>query len=61
MGRYRIDILNLNVPIKNSPQFVNVFDSQLVDIVNRPSELVIGSDNLIEGMDNIQEIETFHD
>ncbi len=61
VGRHRIDILNFNVPIKNSPQFVNVFDSQLADIINRPNELVIGSDNLIEGMHYIQELETFHD
>ena len=48
VGRYRIDISNFSTPIKNSPLFVSVFDSKLVEIINSPKELVIGSDNLIE-------------
>ena len=50
IGRYRIDISNFNVPIKNSPLFVNVFNSKLVEIMKKPDELLIGSDNLIEGI-----------
>ena len=48
VGRYRIDVLNSNVPVKNSPLFVNVFDPQCIEVISRPADLFIGSDNVIE-------------
>ena len=49
VGRYRIDITNLNVPINNSPYFINVYDPQSIEIIKRPDEFIVGNDNLIDG------------
>lgn len=52
IGRYRIDVENFNIPINNSPFFINVFDPNLIKIVNVPSSVNIGDENIIESMFN---------
>ncbi|CAF0909290.1 unnamed protein product [Brachionus calyciflorus] len=48
IGTHRVDIFYSNQPVAGSPFFVNVYDPQAVEIINLPSELTIGTDNLIE-------------
>lgn len=49
IGRYRIDIENFDQPIFNSPNYINVYDPNLVSEVNIPEHLIVGSENSIEG------------
>lgn len=48
IGRYRIDVENFNIPIKNSPFFINAFDPDLIKIVNIPLSVNVGDENVIE-------------
>lgn len=52
IGRYRIDVDNYNIPINNSPFFINVYDPSLIEIVYMPQNFIVGNENCIEGILN---------
>ncbi|RNA20284.1 Filamin/ABP280 repeat containing protein [Brachionus plicatilis] len=61
IGRYRIDVENFNIPINNSPFFINVFDPNLIKIEHIPSTINVGDENFIEidrSLTGFSELET---
>jgi filamin len=50
IGQHRIDILYSNQPISGSPYFANVFDPNSIELINLPKELVVGAENVFEGL-----------
>lgn len=49
IGQHRIDILYSNQPISGSPYFANAYDPNSVELINVPKDLIVGSENILEG------------
>lgn len=50
VGKYRVDFEHINKSITNSPCFINVYDTNLAEIIYRPEFLIVGTENFFKGM-----------